>query len=133
MLFPIAIAFQEQQYQVKLPDVPEVTVLGVTMADAIANAQHELLTYFSQLSKLNKDLPKPSDVADFLGHADYAGCTWAIINIEPGRVAGEMVQMHFALPKTLLSEIDNHVGEHKAFTSYGQFFAFVAQSYIHCA
>lgn len=105
MQFPIAIVHNNNQYIASVPDIPNLQVVGDSVADVVANTRLTVIQHLHQLLETDVSLPEPSPVAVYLEHPEYAGCIWAIVGIELSRILGESIEVNLQLPARLYSKI----------------------------
>lgn len=109
MLYPVAIQQRDGIYHAHLPDIPDLNIQNVSMADTIATARQSVMNHLIQLIDEEIELPEASEINTHLTNQKYAGWTWAIINIDINRIAGEKVNVNVNLPKRFYERLQQYL------------------------
>ncbi|MDH0730533.1 type II toxin-antitoxin system HicB family antitoxin [Pseudomonas sichuanensis] len=125
MLFPIAILPGDDQHAwgVEVPDIPGCFSAGEDLDDAIAMAREAIEGHLELLAQDGQEIPKASKVSVHAANPDYAGCTWALIDIDITRYLGKAEKLNITLPAYLLTRIDAYVKSHPEQKSRSGFLA----------
>lgn len=132
MFYPIAIEAGDDKhaYGVTVPDLPGCFSAGDTLDEAIANAKEAITGHIELLVELGKDIPSVSSVGALAGNPDYAGYTWAVVDVDVTRLLGGSEKINVTLPKSLIDRIDRCVATHPEFKSRSGFLAQAALKHI---
>ncbi|CAI8950339.1 antitoxin HicB [Pseudomonas jessenii] len=84
MFYPIAIFMDDDEHAwgVEVPDVPGCFSAGEDLEDAIAMVQQAIEGYFEMLAENGAPFPSASSVTLHTSNPKYAGCTWALVEID---------------------------------------------------
>jgi predicted RNase H-like HicB family nuclease len=128
MLYPIAIEAGDEQhaYGVTVPDLPGCFSAGDTMEEAIANAKEAITGHIELLVEIGGDIPAVSSVGALAKDQEFAGYTWAVVDIDVTRLLGGSEKINVTLPKSLIDRIDRCVATHPEFKTRSGFLAQVA-------
>lgn len=107
MLYPIAIEASDNQHAfgVTVPDLPGCFSAGDTMDEAIANAKEAITGHIELLIELGRDIPAVSPVSLLAKDPEFAGYTWAVVDIDVTRLLGDSKKINVILPKSLIDRI----------------------------
>ncbi|TKY81508.1 type II toxin-antitoxin system HicB family antitoxin [Pectobacterium polonicum] len=125
MFYPIAIEAGDEThaYGVTVPDLPGCFSAGDTLDDAIANAKEAITGHIGLLVEMGQDIPTVSSVGQLAKNAEYAGYTWAVVDIDVTRLMGASEKINVTLPKSLIDRIDRCVASNPEFKSRSGFLA----------
>ncbi|PSS53839.1 type II toxin-antitoxin system HicB family antitoxin [Pseudomonas sp. BBP2017] len=125
MLFPIAILPGDEQHAwgVEVPDIPGCFSAGDDLDDAMAMAREAIEGHLEMLAQDGQMIPKASTVTTHATNPAFAGCTWAVIDIDITKYLGKAEKLNITLPAYLLSRIDAYVKNHPEQKSRSGFLA----------
>ncbi|WP_191831270.1 type II toxin-antitoxin system HicB family antitoxin [Pseudomonas fluorescens] len=125
MLFPIAIFPGDEQHAwgVEVPDIPGCFSAGDDLDDAMAMAREAIEGHLEMLAQDGQMIPKASKVTTHATNPAFAGCTWAVIDIDITKYLGKAEKLNITLPAYLLSRIDAYVKNHPEQKSRSGFLA----------
>lgn len=125
MLFPIAIFPGDDQHAwgVEVPDIPGCFSAGEDLDNAIAMAREAIEGHLELLAQDQQEIPRASKVGVHAANPAYAGCTWALIDIDITRYLGKAEKLNITLPAYLLTRIDSYVQNHPEHKSRSGFLA----------
>lgn len=128
MFYPIAIEAGDDNhaYGVTVPDLPGCFSAGDTLDEAIANAKEAISGHIALLIEMGGNIPPASQVGSLARRSDYAGYTWAVVDIDITRLMGGSEKINVTLPKALIDRIDRCVATRPEFKSRSGFLAQVA-------
>jgi len=128
MLYPIAIENGDEQhaYGVTVPDLPGCFSAGDTLEEAVNNAKEAITGHIELLIELGDDIPAVSSLSALVDDSQYAGYTWALVDVDLARLLGGTEKINVTLPKSLIDRIDRCVATHPEFKSRSGFLAQVA-------
>ena len=107
MKYPIAIHKDiDSCYGVTVPDVPGCFSAGETLDEAMNNVQEAISAHLEILAEDGELAPKPSVVDVHLHNQEYAGATWAYVDIDVSAFLGKSEKATVTLPKLLITKID---------------------------
>lgn len=128
MLYPIAIENGDEHhaYGVTVPDLPGCFSAGDTLEEAVNNAKEAITGHIELLIELGDDIPAVSSLNALVADSQYAGYTWALVDVDLARLLGGTEKINVTLPKSLIDRIDRCVATHPEFKSRSGFLAQVA-------
>lgn len=128
MLYPIAIENGDEHhaYGVTVPDLPGCFSAGETLEEAVNNAKEAITGHIELLIELGDDIPAVSSLSALVADSQYAGYTWALVDVDLARLLGGTEKINVTLPKSLIDRIDRCVATHPEFKSRSAFLAQVA-------
>ncbi len=68
-----------------MPDLPGCFSAGDTLDEAIANAKDAITGHIELLIEMGQDIPAVSSVGTLAKAPEYAGYTWAVVDIDVTR------------------------------------------------
>ncbi|MEN4703604.1 type II toxin-antitoxin system HicB family antitoxin [Pantoea agglomerans] len=128
MFYPIAIEAgdHEHAYGVTVPDLPGCFSAGDTLDEAIKNAKEAITGHIELAVELGHDMPAVSTIEALATNPEYAGYTWALVEIDVIRLLGGSEKINVTLPRSLIDRIDRCVASHPEYKSRSGFLAQVA-------
>jgi predicted RNase H-like HicB family nuclease len=128
MLYPIAILPGDDDYAwgVEVPDIPGCFSAGDDLDDAMAMAREAIEGHLQVLAEDGGAIPIASKVTVHAANPDFAGCTWALVDIDVTQYMGRAEKLNITLPGNLLKRIDDYVKNHPDQKSRSGFLASAA-------
>ncbi|ALI02785.1 type II toxin-antitoxin system HicB family antitoxin [Pseudomonas sp. FW306-02-F02-AA] len=128
MLYPIAISMgdNEHAWGVEVPDIPGCFSAGDDLDDAIAMAREAIEGHFEILAEDGSAIPPANKVTVHAANPQYAGATWALVDIDVTKYLGKAQKLNITLPGYLLTRIDEYVLHHPEEKSRSGFLASAA-------
>lgn len=135
MLYPIAILPGDEQHAwgVEVPDIPGCFSAGDDLDDAMAMAREAIEGHLEILAEAGERIPEASRVTLHAANPEYAGCTWALIDIDVSKYMGKAEKLNITLPAYLLTRIDLYVKSHPEQKSRSGFLAEAALKVLQSA
>ena len=88
MLYPVVIhKDRSSDYGVTVPDLPGCFSAGETMDAALSNVVEAIECHLEGLLFDGEPIPEATAVETHQQHADYAGGTWALVNVDLSKLA----------------------------------------------
>ncbi|MFZ6049082.1 type II toxin-antitoxin system HicB family antitoxin [Pseudomonas sp. CR3202] len=128
MLYPIAILPGDDGHAwgVEVPDLPGCFSAGDDLDEAMAMAREAIEGHLEILAEEGTPIPVAKKVTFHAANSDYAGCTWALVDIDVTRYMGKAEKLNITLPGYLLNRIDDYVRNHPEQKSRSGFLAAAA-------
>lgn len=125
MYYPIAVENGDDVHAwgVIVPDLPGCFSAGDTLEEAMINASEAITAHIEMLIEMGDDIPPVSSISDLVGHSQYQGMAWALVDIDLTRLLGGSEKINVTLPKVLIDRIDRCVARHPEFKSRSGFLA----------
>ncbi|WP_437880258.1 type II toxin-antitoxin system HicB family antitoxin [Pseudomonas sp. LRF_L74] len=125
MLYPIAIRPGDEQHAwgVEVPDIPGCFSAGDDLDDALAMAREAIEGHLEILAESGESIPQAQSLTHHSADKKYAGCTWAVVDIDVTRYMGKAEKLNITLPGYLLNRIDEYVKNHPEQKSRSGFLA----------
>lgn len=114
MLYPIAISAGDEQHAwgVEVPDIPGCFSAGENLDDALAMAREAIEGHLELLAEEGEPIPEARSLTLHASNPEYAGCTWAVVDIDVTRYMGKAEKLNITLPRHLLARIYAYVKSH---------------------
>ncbi len=128
MLYPIAILPGDNAHAwgVEVPDLPGCFSAGDDLDEAMAKAREAIEGHLELLAEEGAPIPVARKVTFHAENPHYAGCTWALADIDVTRYMGKAEKLNITLPGYLLNRIDEYVRTHPEQKSRSGFLAAAA-------
>lgn len=128
MLYPIAIHPGDEQHAwgVEVPDIPGCFSAGDDLDDAMAMAREAIEGHLEILAEDKGAIPIAHKVTLHAANPEFAGCTWALVDIDVTKYLGRAEKLNITLPGHLLTRIDEYVKHHPEQKSRSGFLASAA-------
>ncbi len=98
MLYPIAISTGDEDHAwgVEVPDIPGCYSAGDDLDDAMAREAIE--GHFEILAEDGAPIPSAQKVTLHAANPKYAGCMWAVVDIDVTKYLGKAQKLNITLP-----------------------------------
>jgi len=107
MKYPIAIQKDPNScFGISVPDLPGCFSSGETLEEALKNTQEAISGHLEILAEDGAIAPAPSEIDSHYSNSDYAGSTWAYVDVDVSSFLGETEKATVTLPKLLIRKID---------------------------
>lgn len=104
MLYPIHVHKDESSaYGAAFPDFPGCFAAADALKDLPRAAQEAVEAHFH--GEADK-VPAPSTPEAWLGHEDFQGGYWMMVDIDLARISTKAVRLNISLPENLVHRID---------------------------
>jgi predicted RNase H-like HicB family nuclease len=135
MLYPIAILPGNDQHAwgVEVPDIPGCFSAGDDLDDAMAMAREAIEGHLEILAEDGSAIPIAQRVTVHAANPEFAGCTWAVVDIDVTKYMGKAEKLNITLPGHLLNRIDAYVRSHPDQKSRSGFLATAALKILQSA
>jgi predicted RNase H-like HicB family nuclease len=135
MLYPIAILPGDDQHAwgVEVPDIPGCSSAGDDLDDAMAMAREAIEGHLEILAEDGAPIPVAQKVTVHAANPEFAGCTWAVVDIDVTKYLGKAEKLNITLPGHLLNRIDDFVKNHPEHKSRSNFLATAALKVLQSA
>lgn len=109
-LFSVAIRQEDDTFYAQVPDLPEIHVIGDSIADTIDKVRSALIGHLQKLADDGSDLPQPENITNHLTNPKFAGQTWAMISLNSMLFNSKQKSFNLHLPRALLTQIQTQIG-----------------------
>jgi predicted RNase H-like HicB family nuclease len=111
MRYPISIEIgtDSTAYGVAVPDLPGCFSAGDTIDEAIAKAEEAILLALEDYAEDGRPFPEASAIEDLRARGEYAGWTWALVNVDPSQLSSKAVRLNITMPSNVLRHVDAFV------------------------
>lgn len=108
LTYPIAIepGTEASAWGVAVPDLPGCFSAGDTLEEALANAKEAIEAWIDAVIEDGGEVPAPAPIDLHYGNPDFAGWTWALVEIDPLRLDQTVERVNITLPRRVLSRLD---------------------------
>jgi predicted RNase H-like HicB family nuclease len=97
----------DSDYGVTVPDIPGCFSSGVTIEDALDNAQEAILTHIEGLLMDNEIIPNPSSIEELKGRYDSDKIVWGLVHVDLAQLSNGVKRINISIPENILSKIDS--------------------------
>lgn len=108
----ILCRFCQYAWGVEVPDIPGYYSVGDDLDDAMAMAREAIEGHFEILAEDGAPIPSAQKVTLHAANPKYAGCMWAVVDIDVTKYLGKAQKLNITLPGYLLNRIDEYVLHH---------------------
>ena len=114
MRYPIAVETGDAKhaYGVIVPDLPGCFSAGDTLDEAIANAEEAILLRMEDIVDAGGAPPAATSIEALRRRKSYKGMTWAVVDVDLGKLNTKAVRLNITLPDRLLHSIDRYAQRH---------------------
>lgn len=130
MLYNIVIKQGDEKtaHSIFFPDIENLVSACDDLDDVLHTATECIDLHFSGLVEDGEEIPLPKSIKHYQNNPEYAGCTWAWIDIDLSKYDNRTQKVNVTLPQFLINKIDDKVNAHKAlYKSRSNYLAMLAQ------
>ncbi|STZ55801.1 Uncharacterised protein [Moraxella lacunata] len=109
-IFSVAIKQEDDTFHAQVPDLPDMHVIGDSIADTIDKVRSTLIGHLQKLADDGSDLPQPENITNHLTNPKFAGQTWAMISLNSMLFNSKQKSFNLHLPRALLTQIQTQIG-----------------------
>ena len=108
MLIPVAIHKDtDSLYGVTVPDIPGCFSAGETIEEALSNTREAIVFHLEGMLEDGEAVTVSTrQIEELAQEADYAGATWALIDVDLQRLSLKQTRFNVSWPEYLLARID---------------------------
>lgn len=93
------------QFFAHVPDLPNVTASGDSIAEVLSCVRVAIIDHLQQLANHTDTLPHPNNINTHLSNPRYAGSTWAIVSFDASILVNQTPPITLTLPRHLLQKL----------------------------
>ena len=114
MLIPVAIHKDtDSLYGVTVPDIPGCFSAGETIEEALSNTREAIVFDLEGMLEEGEAVTVSTrQIEELAQEADYAGATWALIDVDLQRLSLKQTRFNVSWPEYLLARIDAYAEAH---------------------
>ena len=114
MLIPVAIHKDtDSLYGVTVPDIPGCFSAGETIEEALSNTREAIVFHQEGMLEDGEAVTVSTrQIEELAQEADYAGATWALIDVDLQRLSLKQTRFNVSWPEYLLARIDAYAEAH---------------------
>ena len=114
MLIPVAIHKDtDSLYGVTVPDIPGCFSAGETIEEALSNTREAIVLHLEGMLEDGEAVTVSTrQIEELAQEADYAGATWALIDVDLQRLSLKQTRFNVSWPEYLLARIDAYAEAH---------------------
>ena len=114
MLIPVAIHKDtDSLYGVTVPDIPGCFSAGETIEEALSNTREAIVFPLEGMLEDGEAVTVSTrQIEELAQEADYAGATWALIDVDLQRLSLKQTRFNVSWPEYLLARIDAYAEAH---------------------
>ena len=107
MRYPVVIHKEKgSAYGVTVPDIPGCFSAGDTLDEAFANAREAIFAHLELVTESGGDVADARSIEEHHTNKDYAGGTWAFVDVDIDDLLGPAERVNVTIPKRALQKID---------------------------
>jgi predicted RNase H-like HicB family nuclease len=107
MRYPVVIhKDKSSDYGVTVPDLPGCFSAGETMEDAMTNVVEAIECHLEGLLFDGDAIPEAHSVEGHQKNKNFAGGTWALVNVDLSKLASKAKRINITLPERVLALVD---------------------------
>ena len=107
MRYPVVIhKDKSSDYGVTVPDLPGCFSAGETMEDAMTQVVEAIECHLEGLLFDGDAIPEAQSVEVHRKNRDFAGGTWALVNVDLSKLASKAKRINITLPERVLALVD---------------------------
>lgn len=103
---------KDSDYGVTVPDLPGCFSAGATVDEALAMAREAIELHIEGLADDGEPIPEPGEIERYKSKRDFAGGTWALVNIEPDKLRFKAKRLSITMPERVLESVDRYAKAH---------------------
>jgi hypothetical protein len=89
-----------------VPDIPGCFSAGDTLDEAFANAREAIFAHLELVTESGGDVADARSIEEHHTNKDYAGGTWAFVDVDIEDLLGPAERVNVTIPKRALQKID---------------------------
>jgi len=89
-----------------VPDLHGCFSAGDTLEEALQNTQQAAEAWIDAVVEDGGEIPTPGPMAEHYANPEFAGWTWALIQIDPARLDSSVERVNITLPRRILARLD---------------------------
>ena len=112
--YPIAIepGNEGHAFGVVVPDLPGCFSAGDTLDEAVENSKEAISLWVETVLDDGGTVPSPSSLSVHAGNFEYAGWTWALVDIDANLLDDKSERVNISMPRRILARIDRYAASH---------------------
>jgi predicted RNase H-like HicB family nuclease len=91
---------------VVVPNLPGCTSAGDTLDEALAKAREAIEAWIAAVVEDGGAVPEPAPIELHYVNPDFAGWTWALVEIDPAHLDDTIERVNITLPRRVLARLD---------------------------
>ena len=107
MRYPVVIHKEKNSaYGVTVPDIPGCFSAGDTIDEAMENTREAIFVHLELVTADGGDVASARQIEEHQANKDYAGGTWAFVDVDVEDLLGPAERVNVTIPKRALQKID---------------------------
>lgn len=107
MRYPVVIHKEKNSaYGVTIPDIPGCFSAGDTIDEAMENTREAIFAHLELVTADGGDVASARQIEEHQANKDYAGGTWAFVEVDVEDLLGPAERVNVTIPKRALQKID---------------------------
>jgi predicted RNase H-like HicB family nuclease len=113
MRYPVVLHSDDgARWGVTVPDLPGCFSAGDSMEQALDSVVEAIDLHLEGLTEDGGHVPSPRPVDEHRANPDFAGGTWALIEIDAGKYEGRAEKINITIPRRILAKVDDYAKSH---------------------
>lgn len=107
MRYPVVIhKDKSSNYGISVPDLPGCFSVGETIEDALTNVVEAIECHLEGMLSDGESIPEVRSIEQHQKNKDFAGGTWALVNVDLTKLASKAKRINITLPERVLALVD---------------------------
>ena len=113
MIYPVVIHKEsDSDYGVSFPDLVGCVSAGATVDEALSCAKEAAECHIEGLLLDGDELPLPGTIEEYSVDEEYAGGTWALVQVDMSSLSVKAKRLNITLPERLAHVVDQYAKRH---------------------
>jgi predicted RNase H-like HicB family nuclease len=101
----------DSDYGVTVPDLPGCFSAGSSLDEALLMAKGAIAEHIEGLLVEGDPIPAPQPAEVHRENPDYRDGTFALVELDPSLISGEVKRINITMPKRVLARLDRYVAQ----------------------
>ena len=113
MRYPVVLHTDDGiRFGVTVPDLPGCFSAGDTLDEALDSAREAIDLQLQGLTDAGGTVPAARPVAQHQADPQFAGGTWALVEVNTARYDGRAEKINITMPRRVLARVDDYARSH---------------------
>ncbi len=113
MYFPVVLHSDDAvRFGVTVPDLPGCFSSGDSFDAALTSVKEAIDLHLEGIIEEGDEIPSLKTLAEHRSNPDFSDGIWGVVEVDVSHFYGQTEQIHVALPRYLLAQIDGYSESH---------------------
>jgi predicted RNase H-like HicB family nuclease len=109
MRYPVVLHTDDgARWGVTVPDLPGCFSAGDSLDEALDSVVEAIDLQLESLTEEGGDVPIPRPIGEHHANPDFAGGTWALVEIDTSKYDGRTEKINITIPRRILAKVDDY-------------------------